>query len=173
MYRHRDGVLEFLLAHPGGPFWKGKDRGAWTIPKGELKPGELPLTAAKREFEEELGIKAGGPLVHLTPVQQKGGKVVHAWAFEGNCEPSQCRSITFNMEWPPGSGKLTCFPEIDRVAFFSFAEAAERINSAQLSFLLETRGMVSAGTPHHSAGRQTSPSGSLGLPMPGKSRKIN
>jgi len=137
MYRRREGGLEFLLVHPGGPYFKNKDAGAWTIPKGETKPGEDPLAAAKREFEEELGFPPQGSFVELRPVQQKGGKVVHAWAFAGDCDPTQVRSNTFTMEWPPRSGKQEEFPEIDRAAFFNLSAAKEKINSAQAVLLDE------------------------------------
>src|SRR6266536_281316 len=128
MFRRCRGAIEVLLVHPGGPFWKNKDEGAWTIPKGEIAEGEEPLSAAIREFEEELGFKPNGPFRELTPVKQKGGKVVHAWAFEGDCEPSQIKSNTFMMEWPPRSGKQAEFPEVDRASFFNFEEAKTKIN---------------------------------------------
>src|SRR5204863_5570752 len=114
LYRRRKGELEFLLVHPGGPFWKGKDAGAWSIPKGEIQPGEEPLAAAQREFEEELGIKPQGPFIPLIAVKQKGGKTVHAWAFENDCDPAMCKSNTFEMEWPPRSGRRQQFPEVDQ-----------------------------------------------------------
>src|SRR3981189_1240164 len=101
MYRLRDSELEFLLVHPGGPFWKGKDAGAWTIPKGEIEEGEDALATAKREFEEETGFAPQGELIELTAIKQKGGKTVRAWAFEGDCDPEKMKSNTFTMEWPP------------------------------------------------------------------------
>lgn len=137
MYRVRGKNLEFLLAHPGGPFWKHRDAGAWTIPKGEIQPGEEPLAAAKREFEEEIGLKPEGTFLELKPVTQKGGKIVHAWAFEGECDTTCIRSNSFRMEWPPGSGKFTTCPEIDRACFFGLAEAKQKINAAQIAFLEE------------------------------------
>ncbi len=137
MYRREQDKLEFLLVHPGGPFWKAKDAGAWTIPKGELAENEDALAAAKREFEEELGIKPTGPFLALEPIKQKGGKVVQAWAFEGNCDPTQCKSNMFTMIWPPGSGRICEFPEVDRVEFFQLEPAKLRINSAQIPFLEE------------------------------------
>jgi predicted NUDIX family NTP pyrophosphohydrolase len=137
LYRVRAGVLEFLLAHPGGPFWKNKDAGAWTIPKGEIAENEAPLAAAIREFQEELGFKPSQPFIELTPIKQKGGKVVHAWAFEGDCDPTQIKSNTFSMEWPPRSGKQAEFPEVDRAEFFNLEEAKTKINSAQIPFLEE------------------------------------
>jgi predicted NUDIX family NTP pyrophosphohydrolase len=144
MYRVRDGELEFLLAHPGGPFWKNKDAGAWTIPKGELQPGEEPLTAAQREFTEETGIQIQNPLIELTPIQQKGGKLVHAWAFEGDCDTACSKSNTYQMEWPPRSGKFQNCPEIDRVCFFRMAEAKQKINQAQVALLEELTIKLSA-----------------------------
>lgn len=135
MYRIREGELEFLLAHPGGPFWKDRDVGAWTIPKGEIQPGEEPLTAAKREFEEEIGVKAQGDFIALKPITQKSGKIVHAWAFEGECDTACIHSNTFQMEWPPRSGKFQACPEVDRACFFPMMEAKRKINPAQVAFL--------------------------------------
>jgi len=137
MFRKRAGALEFLLVHPGGPFWKNKNAGAWTIPKGEIAEGENALAAAKREFEEELGLKAEGSFIELKPIKQKGGKVVRAWAFEGDCDPGQLKSNTFTMEWPPRSGKMTEFPEVDRAEFFNLEKAKEKINEAQIPLLEE------------------------------------
>ena len=137
MYRVQGDELEFLLVHPGGPLWKAKDAGIWSIPKGEIHPGEDGLEAAKREFEEELGFKAQGPFVELTPITQKSGKIVHAWAFASDCDPSQIRSNTFSMEWPPHSGRMGTFPEVDRAAFFSLEQAKARINPAQTALLEE------------------------------------
>ena len=142
MYRGRGQGLEVLLVHPGGPLWKNKDAGAWTIPKGELEPDEEPLAAAQRELREELGLEAGGPFTPLTPVRQKGGKVVQAWAFEGECDPSQIKCNTFSMEWPPRSGKFSEFPEVDRAEFFSLAAAEEKINPAQVPLLHELRNII-------------------------------
>ncbi len=135
MYRKRQGELEFLLVHPGGPFWKGKDAGVWTIPKGEIEEGEDALTTAKREFEEEIGFAAHGEFIELRPVKQKGGKLVHAWAFEGDCEPDKIKSNTFTMEWPPRSGRMETFPEIDQAAFFDLDGGRQKINPAQIPFL--------------------------------------
>lgn len=142
MYRRRGGVLEFLLVHPGGPFWKNKDDGAWTIPKGEVLPGEETVAAARREFQEELGIPAGNELAELTPVKQKSGKLVRAWAFEGDCDPEACRSNTFSLEWPPRSGKMQDFPEVDRVSFFRMEEAIQKLNPAQVPLLRELAAKV-------------------------------
>ena len=139
MYRMREGELEFLLVHPGGPLWAGKEAGAWSIPKGEAYPGEDRLAAAKREFEEELGCKADGAFIPLSPIKQKNGKIVHAWAFAGDCDPGCTGSNLFTMEWPPHSGRTDSFPEVDRAAFFNAEQAKERINPAQLALLQELR----------------------------------
>jgi predicted NUDIX family NTP pyrophosphohydrolase len=144
MYRLRGGALEYLLVHPGGPFWQHKDAGAWSIPKGELLPAEDPLAAAQREFEEEVGFKPQGPFLALTPIKQKGGKIVHAWAFEGDCDPAQIHSNTFSLQWPPGSGRLQQFPEVDRAAFFSAAEGREKLNPAQAEWLEELNRKLTA-----------------------------
>ena len=137
MYRVRDGELEFLLAHPGGPFWKDRDLGAWTIPKGEIQDGEEPLAAAQREFQEEVGLRPEGDFIELTPIQQRGGKIVHAWAFAGDCDPAVIKSNLFQMEWPPNSGRFQECPEVDRAAFFRINEAKRKINPAQIAFLDE------------------------------------
>jgi predicted NUDIX family NTP pyrophosphohydrolase len=137
MYRRRDGELQVLLGHPGGPFWAKKDAGAWSIPKGEIDAGEDPLAAAKREFTEETGLRPDGELVALTPIRQKGGKVVLAWAIEGDCDARAIESNVFSMEWPPKSGKMAEFPEIDRAEWFSLDEARRRINPGQLPFIEE------------------------------------
>ncbi len=141
MYRRRAGELEVLLAHPGGPFWAHRDQDAWSIPKGELEAGEEPLAAACREFEEETGVVPEGPYLELPEVEQKGAKIVRAWAFEGDCDPAKICSNTFQMEFPRGSGKIAEFPEIDRAEFFSPEEAKRRINPAQAALIdaLETR----------------------------------
>jgi predicted NUDIX family NTP pyrophosphohydrolase len=137
MYRVRESELEFLLAHPGGPFWKDRDVGAWTIPKGEIHPGEEPIAAARREFEEEIGLEPVGNLIALKPITQKGGKIVHAWAFEGDLDVNSIHSNTFEMEWPPRSGKFQTCPEVDRAGFFRMGEAKIKINPAQIAFLEE------------------------------------
>jgi predicted NUDIX family NTP pyrophosphohydrolase len=123
--------------HPGGPFWKHRDAGAWTIPKGEIQPGEEPLATAKREFEEELGLKPEGHFIELKPITQKGGKIVHGWAFEGDFDAATLQSNTFQLEWPPRSGKFQSFPEVDRAEFFRMTDAMEKINPAQVLFLQE------------------------------------
>jgi len=145
MYRQQDGRLEVLLVHPGGPFWRNKDDGAWSIPKGEVGPGEDLLDAARREFQEELGLAADGPFLPLTPVKQKGAKIVHAWAFAGNCDPSQIKSNTFTVEWPPRSRKLQQFPEVDQAAFFDLAAARQKINAAQIPLLDELEESLATG----------------------------
>jgi predicted NUDIX family NTP pyrophosphohydrolase len=135
MFRRRAGAPEVLLVHPGGPFWAKKDLGAWTIPKGELEEGEDELATARREFEEETGIRPEGPFHPLGHIRQKGGKVVHAWAFEGDCDPAAMRSNTYRVQWPPRSGQWRTFPEVDRAEWFSLDEARRRINAAQAELL--------------------------------------
>jgi predicted NUDIX family NTP pyrophosphohydrolase len=137
MYRRREGELQVFLGHPGGPFWSKKDAGAWSIPKGEIDEGEDPLAAAKREFAEETGLRPDGELVALAPIRQKGGKVVLAWAIEGDCDARAIKSNIFSMEWPPKSGKMAEFPEIDRAEWFSLDEARRRINPGQLPLIEE------------------------------------
>ncbi len=134
MYRRRSGRLEFFLAHPGGPFSSRKDDGYWTIPKGEPNADEPLFDVAQREFEEETGIKPRGPYLELGSIQQKGGKWVHAWGFEGEHTGPIC-SNTFQMEWPPKSGNLCDFPEVDRAEFFSLDEACRKIKEAQFPLL--------------------------------------
>jgi len=130
MYRRR-GALEVFLAHPGGPFFARKDAGAWTIPKGELEPGENMVVAARREFREEIGLEPPAVLLPMGFIRQKGGKVVHAWAFEGDHPDGPVQSNTFTMQWPPGSGRMQMFPEVDRAQFFDLPTARLKINAAQ------------------------------------------
>jgi predicted NUDIX family NTP pyrophosphohydrolase len=137
MYRIPGGSVEVLLAHPGGPFFRNKDEGAWSIPKGEPDGGEDLLLTAQREFEEETGIKPTGPFLPLKPIKQKGGKIVHAWAFHGDCDPKAVRSNAFTMEWPPKSGRQAEFPEIDQAEFFDLATARKKIKAGQEAFLEE------------------------------------
>lgn len=144
LYRRRAGAIEFLLVHPGGPFWRNKDAGAWTIPKGEVSEGEDLLAAARREFAEELGVTANGPFRALTPVKQKAGKVVHAWLFEGDLDPAAVKSNTFTIEWPPRCGKQAEFPEIDRAEFFPPDVARTKINPAQIPLIDEAERLPSA-----------------------------
>ena len=136
LWRRRDGRLEVLLAHPGGPFWVKKDHGHWTIPKGEIEPGEELAAVAGREFAEETGqALPGGPQIDLGQIRQKSGKVVLGWAVEGDLDPATAVSNTYDMEWPPRSGQMRSFPEIDRVEWFGLAEARERLKAAQVPFL--------------------------------------
>lgn len=136
MFRLKKGRLEVLLVHPGGPYFRNKDDGAWTIPKGEVAEGEDLLERAKIEFEEEVGIGASRNWMGLGSVKQKGGKTVHAWAFAGDLEDDfTLASNTFEMEWPPRSGRMEPFPEVDRVSFFSPEEARRKINVAQVVFI--------------------------------------
>jgi predicted NUDIX family NTP pyrophosphohydrolase len=136
MFRLRKNDVEVLLVHPGGPYFQNKDDGAWTIPKGEASDNEDLLARAKIEFEEELGIAISGNWIELGSVKQKGGKTVHAWAFAGDLEDDfKPVSNTFEMEWPPRSGKMRQFPEVDRAGFFSLEEARRKINAAQTAFL--------------------------------------
>ena len=137
MYRWAGDLLEVFLVHPGGPFWAKKDEGAWSIPKGEYSESDDPLDAAKREFEEETGIAPAGELIQLSDIKQAGGKIVKAWAIEGDCDASKIRSNMFAMEWPPRSGKMTEFPEVDRGEWFSMGTARTRINKGQVAFLDE------------------------------------
>jgi predicted NUDIX family NTP pyrophosphohydrolase len=135
LFRRTSGPLELFLAHPGGPFWRGRDAGAWTIPKGLTEPGEDLLEAACREFEEETGVKPQGPFLPLGSVRQKAGKVIHAWAWEGDADPAAVTSNTMQAEWPRGSGRWLTFPEVDRCAWFVPAEARERLNPAQAALV--------------------------------------
>jgi predicted NUDIX family NTP pyrophosphohydrolase len=137
MYRRRHGVLEVFLVHPGGPFWQKKDAGSWSIPKGEYTTEEDPLEVAKREFQEETGFKASGEFVSLASRKQPSGKIITAWAFEGNCDASTIKSNTFSMEWPPRSGKREEFPEVDRAGWFSIPDAKQKIIKEQSGFVDE------------------------------------
>jgi predicted NUDIX family NTP pyrophosphohydrolase len=135
MYRRRPRGPEVFLVHPGGPFFAKKDLGAWTIPKGEYLEGEKPLEAAKREFQEETGFAVAGIFIDLGSVKQKGGKIVSAWAFDGDCDPAQLISNHCEIEWPPRSGRLIEIPEVDRGAWFSIADARDHIKSTQIPLL--------------------------------------
>ena len=137
MFRWRADALEVFLVHPGGPFWAKKDLGAWSIPKGEYTEGEDALTAARREFAEETGTAAAGEPIPLKDVKQPGGKIVSAWALEGDCDASKVRSNMFSMEWPPKSGKTKEFPEIDRGEWFRIEAARSKILKGQVEFLVE------------------------------------
>lgn len=135
LYRKTNLSAEIFLVHPGGPFWKGKDKGAWSIPKGEFSKDEDPLTVAKREFNEETGQTIDGNFVELKPVQQKGGKMVYAWAVEGDADAENIISNTFKQEWPYKSGKWITIPEVDKAGWFSIEEAKEKINAAQAALI--------------------------------------
>src|SRR5262249_21176888 len=134
-YRLRPDGPEFFLVHPGGPFWKNKDDGAWSIPKGEIDPDEEPLSAAQREFEEETGLKIEGTFVPLTPVKIASGKLIEAWAIEHDVDADAVKSNTFEIEWPPRSGRKAAFPEVDRAAWLSTSEALRKITKGQLPLL--------------------------------------
>lgn len=136
LYRMQSGKLEVLLVHPGGPFWSKKDEGAWFVPKGELNVGEEPLAGAKREFEEETGLKPEGEFLALGSVKQKSGKTIVAWAFEGDCDPSSIKSNTFTIEWPPKSGRRQEFPEIDRAGFFTVPQAKAKMHPVEYPLVL-------------------------------------
>jgi predicted NUDIX family NTP pyrophosphohydrolase len=135
MYRFRNGRLEVLLVHPGGPFWKKKDLGAWSMPKGECSAGEGALEAAKREFLEETGLAAEGEFMELGTLRQPSGKRIAAWAFEGDCEASAVRSNLFRIEWPPHSGQQAEFPEVDRAEWFAVDGARSKIQKGQAGFV--------------------------------------
>ncbi len=144
LYRRRNGATEVFLVHPGGPFWAKKDMGAWSIPKGEYETGENPFEVAKREFQEETGIPVSGEFIPLRARTQPGGKVVSAWALEGDCDPSSIVSNTFVIEWPPRSGRMKEFPEVDRAGWFPTPEAREKILKGQLGFLDELDQILTA-----------------------------
>jgi predicted NUDIX family NTP pyrophosphohydrolase len=144
MYRYTDGNLEVLLVHMGGPYWANKDLGAWSIPKGEYEPHEDPFETARREFREETGMEAAGPFVPLQERKQPSGKVVSAWAFEGDCDPEAITSNTFSLEWPPHSGRLQEFPEVDRAAWFTPEDAKAKILKGQRGFIEELEQILNA-----------------------------
>lgn len=136
LYRSRNGSREVLLIHPGGPFWKRKDDGAWSLPKGEIEAGEQAIDVARREFREEVGHEPpAGPFIELGWIRQAGGKVVHAWAAQGDLDPISIKSVGFEMEWPPNSGRKQTFPEVDRAEWFDLATARRKILPAQATFL--------------------------------------
>lgn len=135
MYRRRNSALEVFLVHPGGPFWSKKNLGAWSIPKGEYLAGEEPLDVARREFEEETSFVPKGNFIGLGDLRQPSGKIVNAWAFEGDCDPKKLKSNTFMMEWPPRSGRQIEVPEIDRGCWYSIKEARLRLLAGQRAFL--------------------------------------
>jgi predicted NUDIX family NTP pyrophosphohydrolase len=135
LYRRRAELLEVFLVHPGGPFWLRMDDGAWSVPKGEYREGEDPLQAARREFREETGFPAEGPVIALPEVVQPSGKRVSVWALEGDLDPDQLRSNLFELEWPPHSGQRQGFPEVDRGAWFSLTAARHKLLPAQVALL--------------------------------------
>jgi predicted NUDIX family NTP pyrophosphohydrolase len=138
-------ALEFFLAHPGGPFWANREDGAWTIPKGGVEAGEAILDAARREFQEETGITPGGPFIDLGSIRQRAGKIVHAWAFEGDADPDTIVSNSMTTEWPRGSGRMITFPEVDRCGWFDSAAARGRINAAQGELLTRLEQTLAGG----------------------------
>lgn len=142
LYRRSKGELEVFLVHPGGPFWAKKDAGAWSIPKGEYAEGEDPEAVARREFQEETGCELAGPLQPLTSLKQPSGKVISAWAMEGDFDSALLKSNTFALEWPPRSGKMQQFPEVDRGAWFDLPTAREKILTGQRQFLEQLRRCV-------------------------------
>jgi predicted NUDIX family NTP pyrophosphohydrolase len=135
VFRRRPGGTEVFLVHPGGPLWASRDVGAWSIPKGEPAQGEDPLAAARREFREETGLAVTGQAIPLGPVRQAGGKTVLAWAVEGDLDPAELASNHFSMEWPPRSGRLASFPEVDRGGWFAFPEARSKILKGQVGLI--------------------------------------
>jgi len=149
LYRFREKKLEVFLVHPGGPFWTKKDLGAWSIPKGQFEADEDPLQAARREFQEETGQTVTGEFRELSPVIQSGGKIVQAWAAEGNCDEKNIHSNTFSIEWPPGSGKLKEFPEIDRAGWFDILTAREKILKGQLQLVEELVSILNSDSNYH------------------------
>ena len=147
MYRRHAGILQIFLVHPGGPFWAKKELGAWSIPKGEYAQNEDPLSAAQREFKEETGLQAYGPFIPLKMLKQSSGKIIQAWAFEGDCDPTTVKSNTFLMEWPPRSGKQQEFPEIDRGEWFDIEEAKRNIQPGQAELIAELTQKISECSP--------------------------
>ena len=135
LYRFRGETLEVFLIHPGGPYWRGKDTGAWSIPKGELEEGDNELAAAQREFEEETGSRVSGEFIPLEALRLKSGKIVYAWALRGDIDASAIRSNSFSIEWPPRSGRQQEFPEVDRGGWFTMEAAREKIHPGQLGFI--------------------------------------
>jgi predicted NUDIX family NTP pyrophosphohydrolase len=142
LYRRREGRLEVLLVHPGGPFWAKKDLGAWSIPKGEAEPGDDLLMRAQRELQEETGFNVSGPFLRLDPISQSG-KVVHAWAAEGDGDPSAIVSNTFSIEYPPRSGRIRTFPEVDRAGWFDLDAAREKLLAKQRDLIDQLERLVS------------------------------
>ncbi len=144
-YRKAGSAVEVLLVHPGGPFWKNKDDGVWSLPKGEFPAAEVPLQAAKREFLEETGFRVKGKCLPLGSVRMTSGKIIYAWAVEQNLDPDAVQSNMFDMEWPPKSGKKQSFPEIDRAGWFSMAAAALKLVPVQVAFLAALEATLAGG----------------------------
>ncbi len=151
LYRYKDGTLQVLLVHPGGPFWVNKDLAAWSIPKGLLEEGEDPLDTARREFAEETGFSVDGDFIDLGELKQPGGKVVHAWALEGDLDETRISSNTFPLEWPKHSGRIQEFPEVDRGEWFDAETARLKIHKGQIPFLDR---LLSRLKPVHSPGSE-------------------
>jgi predicted NUDIX family NTP pyrophosphohydrolase len=150
LYRRSQGELEVFLAHPGGPFWKDRDAGAWTIPKGVLDPDEDPLDAARREFNEETGIVPKEPFIPLGTVRQRAGKTIHAWAWEGDADAAKATSNEMRTEWPRGSGRWITYPEVDRCAWFDTRTAKARINAAQAELIERLEAFLATATANAS-----------------------
>ena len=144
LFRRRPEGLQVLLVHPGGPFWKNRDKGTWSIPKGEAHPGEDLFECAKRECEEEIGFRRPGPFIPLTPVKLRSGKLVHAWACEADFDPAMLKSNTFTAEWPPHSGKIGTYIEVDRAEWFTVAEARIKMSLAQMGMVEELEKKLAA-----------------------------
>ncbi len=144
LFRRRPDGLEVLLVHPGGPIWRRRDRGAWSIPKGECEVGEPPEFTARREFAEEIGVIPTGELLPLGTVRQKAGKLVHGYAMEGDFDLARFASNVFEMEWPPQSGRMQEFPEVDRAEWFDIATARTKINPGQAPLLDRLQALVGA-----------------------------
>jgi len=151
MYRVSNGEPEVLLVHPGGPLWAKKDLGVWTVPKGEIDGGEASLDAARREFEEETGFPAQGVFLPLGKIRQRSGKVVEAWAFAGDCDPSLLKSNLCSVEWPPKSGRWMDVPEVDRALWLTLAAARTKLIEAQWPFLDRLRDLLETNTSLHSS----------------------
>ena len=147
MYRKRGESVQVLLVHPGGPFWVKKDLGSWSMPKGEFSEDEDALKAARREFEEETGFLPTGQFVRIGAIRQPSGKLIHAWAFEGDLDAKKVKSNTFSVEWPPQSGKQQEFPEVDRAEWFTIETAREKIIKGQVEFLDELLRVLESGGP--------------------------
>jgi predicted NUDIX family NTP pyrophosphohydrolase len=158
MYRIQEGTLQVLLGHPGGPYFTHKDEGVWSIPKGELDPGEDLLKAAQREFMEEVGVNPTEPYMALSPVLQSNEKIVYAWAFRGDCDPGLISSNLFIMEWPPKSGKQMSFPEMDRAGFFDIPTARRKIVPGQVGLIDELESIIRRTKPAEFGAGQAKPS---------------